>query len=30
MKVMPEYKGKGIGTNLVALLKQELLNQVCH
>jgi len=23
--VLPEYRGKGIGTNLVALLKQEML-----
>lgn len=27
INVMPEYKAKGIGTNLVALLKQELLNR---
>ncbi|SFB02299.1 GNAT family N-acetyltransferase [Clostridium frigidicarnis] len=26
INVMPEYRGTGIGTNLVALLKQELLN----
>lgn len=25
--VLPEYRGKGIGTNLVALLKQELLKR---
>lgn len=27
INVMPEYSGKGIGTNLVALLKQELLKR---
>lgn len=27
INVMPEYSGKGIGTNLVTLLKQELLNR---
>lgn len=25
--VLPQYRGKGIGTNLVTLLKQELLNR---
>lgn len=27
INVMPEYRGKGIGTNLVALLKQEMLKR---
>jgi predicted GNAT family acetyltransferase len=27
INVLPKYRGKGIGTNLVALLKQELLKR---